>query len=184
MKCTPKVGHKKNEAMEEKLSKRLHAVQLYQFGLSAKKVAKRLHCDHHDVVIWTKRYQAEGEKGLITPSNWQFTADEKTKIVSHYLKKDVPLYNLCAQFKISYSTMKRWVREYQIDSSKSCKQKNFKQNTVMGRNKKTPSEPQTELERLQCEVKYLRAENALLKKVRTLMQTSRRIEHGQLPSKH
>jgi transposase-like protein len=47
-------------------------------------------------------------------------------------------------------------------------------------------EPQTELERLQRENEYLRAENALLKKVRTLMQEkrNRRVGIGQSPSEH
>jgi transposase len=54
----------------------------------------------------------------------------------------------------------------------------------MGRPKK--KEPQTELERLRYENEYLRAEVALLKKVRALMEEKEKRLHeiGRKPSKH
>jgi transposase-like protein len=67
--------------------------------------------------------------------------------------------------------------------SEKYKQEDF--NYINMRRSKRP-EPQTELERLQRENEYLRAENALLKKVRTLMQEkrNRRVGIGQSPSEH
>jgi hypothetical protein len=54
----------------------------------------------------------------------------------------------------------------------------------MGRPKK--KEPQTELERLQARVRWLEAENALLKKAKALMEEeeSRQKGSGQKPSNH
>ena len=54
----------------------------------------------------------------------------------------------------------------------------------MGRPKK--QEPQTELERLRYENEYLRAEVALLKKVRALVEEREKRLHetGRKPSKH
>ena len=54
----------------------------------------------------------------------------------------------------------------------------------MGRPRK--KEPQTELEKLQARVQWLEAENALLKKVKALMEEeeSRQRGSGHRPSRH
>ena len=169
--------------MKEKFLKRLRAVELYQQGHSAKQVAELLHCDHHDVVIWSKRYEKHGEKGLQSRPHRQLTVDEKVKIRTLYLQKNVSLYDLGVMFQISYTTVKKMTRQPIETLSEKYKQEDF--NYINMRRSKRP-EPQTELERLQRENEYLRAENALLKKVRTLMQEkrNRRVGIGQSPSEH
>ena len=92
------------------------------------------------------------------------------------------MYDLGVVLKISYTTAKKLTRQPIETLSEKYKQEDF--NYIMRRSKRP--EPQTELERLQRENEYLRAENALLKKVRTLMQEkrNRRVGIGQSPSEH
>lgn len=182
--------------MDRELLRRLEAVRLYSRGQSAKKVSRQLHCDHHDVVIWSRCYQLEGESGLQPHVPATFSCDQKEEILDQYLQKHVSLYDVCARFKLSYTTLKKWVREYRdsLSTSQRVKTENRKgrkekevilvKDVIMKREKK--GEPKSELERLRVENEYLRAENALLKKVRTLMQNVayRQGGSGHEPSKH
>ena len=132
------------------------------------------------------RYQQEGESGLQKRSPKQANYAEKCKIVCKYAKKSVPLPQICVEHNVSRTAVQRWTRLYRNGGYAALRniRPQGKGRKGMGRPKK--KEPQTELERLRYENEYLRAEVALLKKVKALMEEreKRLRETGRKPSKH
>ena len=130
---------------------------------------------------WHSRFIA----GLQKRPNKHANFEEKCKIVCEYAEKHVPLHRVCAKYHVSLSSVNRWAAAYRkggYDALRDIKPQGRPKN--MGRPKK--QEPQTELERLRYENEYLRAEVALLKKVRALMEEREKRLHdiGRKPSRH
>ena len=106
----------------------------------------------------------------------------KNKKKKEYLNEDVTLAELSLRYDYHRDTIRSWVRKYRQNGASNFVKPVRKRS--MARPKKKA--PETELERLQEEVLWLRAENALLKKVRALVEEERnRARHaGQKPSKN
>ena len=139
-------------------------------GKGLKPLCRELHLNRHQVRYWTSLYRLYGVDGLQEPSKPKCASlSEKEKIVLEYLQNDVTLLELSLRCGYHRDTIRSWVRKYRngslIDSVNSIPI------SPMARPKK--KEPQTELERLQEEVLRLRAENALLKKVKALVEQER-----------
>jgi len=139
----------------------------------------------HDIREWLERHNKEGDKGLLKHPTKHANFGEKCKIVCEYAEKGVPLHQICVKFQVSQDAVKRWTRIYRKGGYEALRTIKPQGRPVkMGRPKK--QEPQTELERLRYENEYLRAEVALLKKVRALMEEKEKRLHeiGRKPSKH
>ena len=165
---------------------RLLAVQKCLEGYAPKHVARELGIDWHDVSEWLVRYEKEGALGLQKHPVKRADFAEKCKIVCEFVEKGVPLHKICAAHQVSSSALKAWIRIYRkggYDALRTIKPQGTGRKG-MGRPKK--QEPQTELERLRYENEYLRAEVALLKKVRALVEEREKRLHeiGRKPSKH
>ena len=172
--------------MKRTYEERLLAVQKCLGGATKESVSRELGIDDHDVAEWLARYEADGQQGLLKQPKKLANLSEKCKIVCEFAEKGVPLYRVCAKYHVSRGSVQRWTRMYRkggYDALRTIK-KLRKSKKVMGRPKKKP--PQTELERLRYENEYLRAEVALLKKVRALMEEKETQLHeiGRKPSKH
>lgn len=147
------------------LKKRLQAVRLCLSGMAYTSVAKQLGLDNHSVAEWVCLYKRAGIAGLRCRKPRRYSAEEKCAILSAYAKKTVPLYELSATYHVSQSRIKCWAR--QLRSGRTLLSTNrINKKFCMGRPRKRA--PQTELERLEEELRYLRAENAYLKKLRAL----------------
>ena len=92
-------------------------------------------------------------------------------------------YNLCSS---RISAWKRIARVQGYDALSIIKPRGRPPKNDMGRPRKKKPEEMTELERLRYENECLRAENALLKKVKALVEAreARLREIGQKPSKN
>ena len=158
--------------MKHSTEERLLAVQKCLKGYAPKAVGRELGLDEHHVREWLLRYEQEGIVGLQKGPMKRADFAEKCKIVCEFAEKGVPLRKICAEYHVSRYAVQSWTIKPQ------GRPKN------MGRPKK--KEPQTELERLRYENEYLRAEVALLKKVRALMEEREKRLHGigRKPSKH
>ena len=174
--------------MKHSFEERLQAVKKCLEGYSPKGVARELGIEEHYVSEWLARYERYGENGLHKHHKKRADFAEKCKIVCEYAEKGVPLHRVCAQYQVSLSAVTRWTRIYKEGGYEALRaiKPPGKGRKGMGRPKK--QEPQTELERLRYENEYLRAEVALLKKVRALMeeeeQEKRLHDIGRKPSKH
>ena len=164
---------------------RLLAVKLCLGGRPLKSVARQLGINKDYISEWLLRYKREGESGLQKHPVKRADFAEKCKIVCEFVEKGVPLHKICAAHQVSRSALKAWIRIYRkggYEALRDIKPQGRPKN--MGRPKK--KEPQTELERLRYENEYLRAEVALLKKVRALVEEREKRLHeiGRKPSKH
>ena len=172
--------------MKHSTEERLLAVQKCLKGYAPKAVGRELGLDEHHVREWLLRYEQEGIVGLQKGPMKRADFAEKCKIVCEFAVKGVPLHRICAENHVSRSAVERWIRIYKkggYEALRAIKPQGTGRKG-MGRPKK--QKPQTELERLRYENEYLRAEVALLKKVRALMEEKEKRLHeiGRKPSKH
>ena len=172
----------KKHSIEEQLL----AVKKCLEGYSPNAVGELLGVNHTYVEEWLLRYKQEGVSGLQKRPVKRADFAEKCKIVCEYAEKGVPLYRVSAMYHVSQATISRWTRLYRKGGYEALRdiKPQGKGRKGMGRPKK--QEPQTELERLRYENEYLRAEVALLKKVRALVEEREKRLHeiGRKPSKH
>ena len=162
-------------------AERLNIVSRLIAGESLNALSREFKLDKKTIRQWHLRYQKYGEDGLRGTRSFHYTAKEKLMIVEEYLKKEVPLQEICLRYNLNHSTVRGWVRRIQLGFSLENMQRG-RPPKRMGRPKKKIA--QTELERLQVENLRLRAENALLKKVKALVeeQEARARLNGQKPS--
>ena len=171
--------------MKHSYEKRLLAIKKCLKGFPPDSVGRELGIHPSHVTTWFECYLRDGIAGLRRQPIKHADFDEKCKIVCEFAEKGVPLHRICAENHVSRSAVESWTRIYKkggYEALRDIKPQGRPKN--MGRPKK--KEPQTELERLRYENEYLRAEVALLKKVRALMEEKekRLRETGRKPSKH
>ena len=168
------------------IKEKLLAVKKCLNGFPPFAVGREMGINDHYVSDWLLLYQKEGKAGLQKRPMKRANFEEKCKIVCEYAEKGVPLHRICAENHVSRSAVESWTRIYKkggYEALRAIKPQGTGRKG-MGRPKK--KEPQTELERLRYENEYLRAEVALLKKVRALMEEKEKRLHeiGRKPSKH
>ena len=147
---------------------------------SVESICHQYHVGSHSVYLWTARYEEFGDKGLSD----EWSKELKLEIVAEYEKNSLSLTRISAKYGISRTTLVRWHNFYKkgglelllAEKHRGCQSKD------MGRPKKNKSH--TEVEKLRERLEYLEAENALLKKVRALVEAreARLKEIGQEPS--
>ena len=136
-------------------------------------------------VLWTK-YQECGVSGLLKSKIIKADFALKKKIVLDIENNHLTLHAASLKYGASPQGISVWLQQYRkggLGALNSMKKRG--RPSGMGRPKKN-SKPLTELERLRKEVQELKTENALLKKVRALVEERnarlREIGHG--PSKN
>ena len=135
-------------------------------------------------VLWA-RYQSEGRSGLLKRRNIKADYALKRKIVLDIEENHLTLHAASLKYEASPARISLWLKLYREDGWAALKKvKKRGRPPGMGRPRKN-SKPLTELERLRREVQELRTENALLKKVRALVEerNARLRGIGQRPSK-
>ena len=136
-------------------------------------------------VLWDQ-YQSEGKAGLLKKKNIKADYALKKKIVLDIEENHLTLHAASLKYGASSQRISVWLKIYREEGLAALVRiKKRGRPPGMGRPKKK-SKPLTELERLRKEVQELKTENALLKKVRALVEERnarlREIGHG--PSKN
>ena len=168
----------------------MEALKLLQSGESLKSVGKQFGVTSGELQTWSLIYEKEGEKGLAAYPKNVCTDDIKRKIICRYDKKSVPLHSLSAKYSVPYSSVSRCVSTYKRKGWSGVEGAviNFEDLLRSGDHMEevfTNAELKQKLKEALNENEYLRAENALLKKVKALMEAEeRRNRRSRKPSSH
>ena len=144
----------------------------------------------HDLLgqLWA-RYQSEGPSGLIKKKNVKSDYAFKLQVVRDIEENHLTLVDASLKYNVSSSQIVVWnriARTKGYDALAITRPRGRPPKNDMGRPRKKKPEEMTELELLQLRVKELEAENALLKKVKALVEAreARLKEIGRKPSKN
>ena len=138
--------------------------------------------------LWT-RYQSEGPSGLLKKRNVKADYAFKLQVVRDIEENHLTLVEASLKYNVSSSQIRVWqkiARTQGYDALAIIRPRGRPPKNDMGRPRKKKPEEMTELELLQLRVKELEAENALLKKVKALVEAreARLKEIGRKPSKN
>ena len=138
--------------------------------------------------LWT-RYQLEGSSALIKKRNIKADYAFKVNVVRDLEENHLTLVEASLKYNVSSGQIRVWqkiARTQGYDALAISRSRGRPPKNDMGRPRKKKPEEMTELERLRYEKECLRAENALLKKVKALVEAreARLKEIGRKPSKN
>ena len=170
-------------------AERLKYMHMLEDGYSIKYI-HRIFGISHDLLgqLW-ERYQAEGPSGLLKKQAVRADYDFKLKVVRDIEENHLTLVEASLKYNASASQINVWQRIAKTqgyDALAIIRPRGRPPKNDMGRPRKKKPEEMTELERLRYENECLRAENALLKKVKALVEAreARLKEIGRKPSKN
>ena len=159
---------------------------LLEEGKSFKSIHVEYGINHQQLkVLWAK-YLRYGIAGLKQSRKVKIDFTLKKKIMLDIEGNHLTLHAASLKYGASSSSITVWLKLYREGGLAAlARMKKRGRPPGMGRPKKN-SKPLTELERLRKEVQELKTENALLKKVRALVEerNARLREIGQGPSKN
>ena len=169
----------RHHSFEEKLN----IVTKIQHGIPLGRLACEYNLDRKMVREWLRKYELYGESGLQKQGNVKATYEIKREAALLFLDKGLPLSDIALRYGVSRAQLRKWIKLY---SNGVLSQSVYRGRPLkdMGRSKK--KEPVSELDKLQAENARLKAELALLKKVRALVEERETRERmsGRKPSKY
>ena len=156
----------KHHSFEEKLK----YMKLLDEGYPLRQLSRETKSVRSRLYIWRKRYIYYGEEGLRRKVAHHVTESEIASIKADLMGKVLPLKDICIKHDVSEAAIYSW-----------CNTEGKQKRPMAKRNNKAAL---TELEELRARNEYLEAENALLKKVKALVEArdARRKGTGQKPS--
>ena len=172
------------------LELKMEALKLLQTGLSVQSVSKQFRITSGELQTWSLIYAKEGERGLAAYPKNICTGSIKDKILWKYREKRVPLHTLSAQYSIPYSSVCRCISTYRRQGYAGVEGAVIDMMEVMRSGDTleealSKAELKHKLKVAMNELEYLRAENALLKKVKALMEAEeRKNKRSRKPSSH
>ena len=169
----------------ENYPKYVQAMRLLDDGRSIYYIEKHLGLDRKAVKLARRRYLLGGEIALLSPQHQpQWTMERKLEIVLEVEQKQLSLPEVALKHLVSTRSLRRWVRAYHESGESGLMRKGATGN--MKKKRQLTEAELDELEMLRKRNEYLEAENALLKKVRALVEEreARLRAIGQKPSKN
>ena len=169
----------------ENYPKYVQAMRLMDTGKSPCTIARELHIGVNTIKRMRTLYLNGGELALLQPVySPHAEVKRKEEIVLTIKEKGLSLQRAAAIYGIPGQTLGRWAQAYEQSGLSGLSRKGSK-NTMKKKRQRTESELD-ELEMLRRRNEYLEAENALLKKVKALVEEreARLRAIGQKPSKN
>ena len=153
-------------------------------GYSLNYIEKHLQVNRVSIKLARQRYLSGGELALLQPLHQSHVSlERKLQIVREVEQKRLSLPEVAYKHLIQPATVRRWVRAYRQSGVSGIARKRVA-NSMKKKRQRTEAELD-ELEMLRKRNEYLEAENALLKKVKALVEEreARLREIGRKPSK-
>ena len=172
---------KKNESYP----KYVQAMHMLDEGKSINYIVKHLEIARDSIKLARQRYMIGGELALLQPNyQAQLSLEKKLEIVREVEQKELSLPEVALKHLVIPTTLRRWVKAYHQSGWAGLVRKSSS-NGMKKKRQRTKAE-MDELEMLRKRNEYLEAENALLKKVRALVEEreARLRAIGQKPSKN
>ena len=167
----------------EHYPKYVQAMHLMDAGYSPNYIEKALHMSRYTIKVMRSRYLRGGELALLDPQHRpNLDKAAKLRIVLDIEKNALPLSVAAQRYECQPGTLRRWLHAYRKSGEAGLERK--PKNTMRKKRQRTQAE-QDELEMLRERVEYLEIENALLKKVKALVEEreARLRTTGRKPSK-
>ena len=170
-------------------AERLKYMHMLENGFSVKYIKTHFGINHQLLEYLWARYQSEGPSGLVKKQNIKADYAFKLQVVRDIEENHLTLVEASLKYNVSDSQLYQWRKiaaNQGYDALAITRPRGRPPKNDMGRPKKKKPEEMTELELLQLRVKELEAENALLKKVKALVEEreARLKEIGRKPSKN
>jgi transposase-like protein len=183
--CAPKVGQKERVMKKnENYPKYVQAMRQMDAGKLPYTIVRELHMGIDKIKRMRRLYLKGGELALLQPAySPHIEAKKKEEIVLAIKEKGLSLSEAAVFYDLPVCTLRRWTRAYDQSGLAGLERK-CSENAMKKKRQRTKAELD-ELEMLRKRNEYLEAENALLKKVKALVEEreARLREIGQKPSK-
>ena len=172
----------KKHSLEEKLV----VVSRYLAGESSTSLEREFGIDHHDVVMYADRYSRYGEEGLMPRVSKVTPLKVKIKAAREYLEHCLSLPELADKYDVDRRTIRIWAQMYERNDLEALRDKRNDPRPPQYMYKSTDETANATIKELREKVKDLEAENALLKKVKALVEKreAQLRETGSKPSKN
>ena len=170
-------------------AERLKYMHMLENGCSKNYIHERYGIDDTLLGHLWALYQSEGSSGLLKKRNVKADYGFKLQVVRDIEENHLTLVDASLKYNVSSTQLLRWKRIAKTqgyDALAITRPRGRPPKNDMGRPRKKKPEEMTELERLRYENECLKAENALLKKVKALVEAreARLKEIGRKPSKN
>ena len=162
--------------------KYVQAMLLMDEGRSANSVSREMHINPMHIKLIRNRYLRGGERALLSPEySPRPSAEEKYACIAEVVRKELSLSQASLKYDKPHETLRVWYNAYLRSGMRGLERKN----KAMAKKKVYTEEQLDELEILRRRNEYLEAENALLKKVKALVEEreARLRAIGRKPSK-
>lgn len=160
------------------------AIKLLLEGAKINYVAKKTGIGHRNLKLYLSKYKKYGEMSLLdSPTYHRHLQSEKFRVIEDITNNGLSLLDASLKYEVYTQTIARWLKKYKNEGLNGLTDKRMNRTMVK---KKLTKKEQDELKNLRERNEYLEAENALLKKVKALVEAreARLRETGRKPSRN